>query len=162
MKIEDQVCSLEHAKRFKEFGVTADSVFCYIGDSNPDPKYNVPHDLYYTENANSEVGKSWFDARVPAYTVSELGFMLPDEFFMHFHFPGHLTLASRHYLLRFNGWFFTAKGKRIYGCRYDHKGDSNIATENFYGTEAEAKAGLIIHLLENKLITVEQINKQLI
>lgn len=63
MNIESQVTSFELSKKLKELGVNQESLFCWISD----------FDLEYlpTELRNHLVC-------IPAYTVAELGRMLPD------------------------------------------------------------------------------------
>lgn len=161
MKLSKQVVSLEQAKKLKELGVEQESLFCFIGDDNPDPKYNLPHKLYLTNEAYSEVGAGWYENRIAAFTVAELGVMLPEPFVKRFDFPGYTTPKSKKYEVFFSTWFWDASGKRTFGCRYDHDGNINISLGSSIGCEAEARAALLIHLIENNHITVEAINQRL-
>lgn len=60
MKLEDQVCSLDLAKRLKELGVKQESVFWWRGDRT-EPQWYVAH----------ERGPV-YDVRYAAFTVAEL------------------------------------------------------------------------------------------
>lgn len=87
MQLSDQICSLELAKRLKELGVKQDSLFYY--QNNP---YNNGKDCidlmikeWRDENGenvimNSEYGND-DHPKYPAFTVSELGEMLPNCMF---------------------------------------------------------------------------------
>lgn len=122
MKLEDQVCSLELAKRLKELGVKQESL-ChwyqgvggewYLGDT--------------AEMMNNAVEISHMTApqfnSASAFTVAELGEMLPRGF------------ASHKYG---NNWYSLSRNK---------KRDTEATTE------ADARAKMLIYLLENKLIT---------
>jgi hypothetical protein len=68
-------------KILKHFGITQDSLFCQIGDDNPDPKYNVAYRLYSTTDAYHQVGMSWYEHRIAVFTSSELGMMLGSEMY---------------------------------------------------------------------------------
>lgn len=135
MKLQDQVCAIEQAKKLKDLGVSQVGLFCYIGDSNPDPKYHTPYNLYYAEWANGTVGKSWFDNRLAAFTVAELGIMLPS---------GYESMHN------------TGEGWRC----YDLNGQ-DVMDGYGYVNEVEARADSIIHLLENKITTVAEVNRRL-
>lgn len=146
MNLQDQVISLEQAKRLKELGVVQESLFCFIGDDDPDPRYNMPHKLYLTTEAYSEVGAGWYDSRIAAFTVAELGVMLPGTQNV-ISQPVHIDDLSRGFLcarLITKGTGFDLIGPFLDGL-----------------TEAEARAAMLIHLLENNLITVEEVNNRL-
>jgi len=72
MKLEDQVCSLEYAKRLKELDVKQDSVFCWKNDDEfckSCSKWKItPFEKVKYQNKYQIYS---------AYTVAELGEMLP-------------------------------------------------------------------------------------
>lgn len=77
MKLDKMAISYEHAKQLRELGVLQlHSYACYIGDDNPDPKYNMAQVLYSCNHAYSVCGSSWFESRTAAFTTYELGQML--------------------------------------------------------------------------------------
>ncbi len=127
MTLENQVCSLELAKRLKELGVKQES-FCYwitnTNGHNPWLKWrkNVDCPCEFFTTANVKV-------RYSAFTVAELGEMLPPS-------------------VRVNKEF-DDKNEKIFYVGLHH-GDWRISAD----TEADARAKMLIYLLENKLITV--------
>lgn len=125
MKLENQVVSLELAKRLKELGVKGSSVFWWL---NLADGWKV---LYYDF-------ASEYDPINPiqAWTVAELGEMLPE------------TVSSG------KTW---GGGYRALFVSDAHK----IIHQEDAPTEADARAKMLIHLLENKLITVEEVTARL-
>lgn len=73
MKLEDQVCTLEQAKRLKELGVDARSVFMWAGESEneAEPRYTSGYDW------SDYPCYSGMPIQFPAYTVAELMSLLP-------------------------------------------------------------------------------------
>jgi hypothetical protein len=76
MKLENQVCNLDLAKKLKELGVKQESLFGWVifGDG-----YEKGH-RSYKENyeLRSQESKTYFeDSWISAFTVAELGEMLP-------------------------------------------------------------------------------------
>ncbi len=70
MKLENQVCTLEQAKKLKELGIVQDSLFYHI-ECNP----NVFEIEQIDENSYKNYDKG--DPVFSAFTVAELGEMLP-------------------------------------------------------------------------------------
>lgn len=124
MKLQDQVCTLEQAKRLRELGVTQYSFFWWIKEGGNE--YLL---LHYGMTAN----RTGFSA----YTVAELGEMLPTGFDT---MRTTLTLEKSEWLGYDNDskYFPDAKG---------------------YQTEAQCRAAMLIRLIESNLTTIEQINK---
>ncbi len=112
MKLKDQVCSLELAKKLKELGVPQTGLYFHVQQEgqNPTivPKWRAKRIL------------SWHKEIVSAYTVAELGEMLPK-----------VTSMGN----TFEYWF----------CNYD----GHVTQAN---NEADARAKMLIYLLENNLI----------
>lgn len=136
MDISKQVASLEQAKKLKELGVKCDSYFrwsCGISE----PKQDC---IIASEYSSKSVQRNQY----PAYTVAELGEMLPkrwEEYWTESYNLGH-------------GEWLCDLYKRV--------GDSHSEVElSKYGsTEAEARAAMLIHLLEQGIVKPEQINKK--
>jgi hypothetical protein len=137
MKLQDQCCTLEQAIRLKELGVFAESLGCFIGDPNPDPAFHIPYQFLSYEEAYHECGSSWFDSRIPAYSVAELGVMLPR---LCHSFKG---ISNDDFLCCEN--FIVSESKGLFGS-----------------TEAHVRAMMLIWLIENKIITVEEVNNRLL
>ena len=117
MKLENQVVSLDLAKRLKEVGVKQESLFVWY--TNP-WQHKTGLEIRKKAEENLLVGHADYCA---AFTVAELGEMLPeDESFRIKHTTGECNI-----------W------------RDD---------EVFSGdTETDARAKMLIYLLENKLIS---------
>jgi len=119
MKLEKQICSLEHAKKLKELGVKQESEWIWaimnIGAGQSAYIYNTVGDKGYHR-----------DEHYSAYTVAELGDILKD-------YSGNVEYDGK-----FKKW------RIIYF-------ESSYTTE-IIGSEADARAKLLIYLLENKLL----------
>jgi hypothetical protein len=125
MKLEQQVTSLELSKRLKELGVRQESLFYFFGNKaelEAMRGYGGPEILL-------EGDYSWA-VRVSAFTVAEIGEMLP---------PG---MPSAHG--KGMKWICFNEFKRSPQEGYLMTGD----------TETDARAKMLIYLLENKLITL--------
>lgn len=124
-----QVCTVAQSKRLKELGVNIRPLFWwkYEGSDDAGPKYIL--DL--------------FEGDYPAYTVAELGEMLPSEYG---------TLPDE----------YPEKNKRIYyAVRSSILGSYTPHLLIDYSTEAEARADLLIHLIEQGIVIPEQVNQRL-
>jgi len=69
MRLEDQVCSLELAKRLKALGVKQESAFVWMRDGFSDGKYL----LHERPKIRPDVG-------IAAFTVAEIGELLPSGY----------------------------------------------------------------------------------
>jgi hypothetical protein len=117
MKLENQVVSLDLAKRLKELGVKQESLF-YWHDSeviSDDSRLRVPED-------------------VSAFTVAELGEMLPVN-------------SETKRIAVTNEWYCRFRHWKANGHGYDeYQQDAK--------TEADARAKMLIYLLEKGLIQI--------
>ena len=124
MQLESQVVSLELAKRLKELGVKQESVFAWTAASVY-PETNW--ELWSTGRSVEE----WVsDGRIAAFTVAELGEMLYGRELPH-------SMAGSGYW-ETNEYFDFSDGRQ----RIDAD------------TEADARARMLVYLIENKLITL--------
>lgn len=132
MKLENQVCSLELAKRLKEFGVKQESLFYWHYYMGKESEASVCQSF----GMSSGVFNS-------AFTVAELGEMLPDtikpkgEGIAYFSVEKTDTKSDQIWEVYYE--YFTNEGGRI-GFNAN--------------TEANARAKMLVYLLENKLITL--------
>lgn len=149
MELEKQVCSLELAKRLKELGVKQESLFYWrltyhtsesfnagirvkregiFGDYGleylPKPRYTTA-DVKWNEADLSKL----YETEVSAFTVAELGEMLPE---------GITTYCTN------------IGGK--WGWKSFYIITTAISVVEIFDTEADARAKMCIYLLENKLI----------
>ncbi|UPJ35834.1 hypothetical protein IVB45_02140 [Bradyrhizobium sp. 4] len=120
MKLEQQVCSLDLAKKLKELGVKWESAFSWI------------------EHEDGEWRLLRFGIEgticVAAFTVAELGEMMPGNF------GGHYVLTQKGLM-----------GNRYYSTLMRLQ-DSTEAYKIEEKTEADARAKMLIYAIENKLI----------
>lgn len=129
LELEKQVCGLDSAKRLKELGFVQESLFYWIEEkSYPDGKIL----LLYSKNCIYDTDK------VSAYTVAELGELLPERVNI-----GSILNAFLHVT---KGTLFPNKFTIGYA-------DMDQNTELFHEeNEAEARAKMLISLKENNLI----------
>lgn len=74
MKLEDQVCSLELAKKMKELKIDKESLFYWVYQGDQFDVENKFWDIYEQGDFSPEE-----EFVIPAYTASELADMLPME-----------------------------------------------------------------------------------
>lgn len=132
MKLEQQVVSLELAKKLKELGVKQDSLYVWSQCCN-DPEWNIEAIAWH----NNSTGE-WDDGHIldeskifSAFTVAELGEMFPDFWTIMWQgdkVPPHSLIVITN---------------EENGKRYQERADD---------TEADARAKMLIYLLENKMI----------
>jgi hypothetical protein len=151
MQLEDQVCTVAQSEKFYGLGIINAWLSWTVDELNKCwclSKLRV--------EAGELINKANDSNRIfyPAFTVAELGLMLPYRYL-------NATAASRG---RFKGsWFHVWKCPEEYvdhtflGWGYRVKKDEAIHTK----TEAEARAAVLIHLIETKQVTAEEINKRL-
>ena len=72
MKIENQVCTLEQAKKLMALGVTAEPLYWHVIDIDPLTPMDIIQKWQHSNFDQCE--------KYPAYTVAELGVMLPPMF----------------------------------------------------------------------------------
>ena len=124
MKLEDQVCSLELAKRLKELGVKQESYFCWqpigkVGNGGTFENTGTCRLVRYEDQRGAYAYSKTF----AAFTVADLGEMLP-IFYSQFRYapppPDHEVVCDGH----------------------SERAD----------TEANARAKMLVYLLEQGII----------
>lgn len=142
MNIEQQVTSLELSKHLKELGVKQESIFKWILSKHPTESCEAPLIQYTIGNEDykeTPIHDGWTLTSYSAFTASELGEMLPASIS-----PQSGSSEEKPIIMQksHEGTFY------IYGQKVN--GSTNlIFGEN---TEADARAKMLIYLLENKLI----------
>ena len=123
MKLEDQVVSLELAKKLRDLGVKQESYFWWYEHGEPEWEGEI----------ETFVGRQIEKASplFAAFTTGELGEMLPTNF------------KSEKVDLGHGGKLHWTCWSGDYGNPYERE-----------DTEADARAKMLIYLLENKLITL--------
>lgn len=172
MKLSDQVTSLELSKKLKELGVKQESLFDWwvnhsFPEANKPEKYNEGH----WKSISYEVHASWLgndnkrwghnDKLCSAFTVAELGEML----------PGVIETENAAYANRKhpnkgmrNAYYLLSTGRSDpetkdswFDCVYqDASQPDDTLLLNYVEaeTEADARAKMLIYLLEAKLMTL--------
>ncbi|MCK5016595.1 MAG: hypothetical protein KAS32_05915 [Candidatus Peribacteraceae bacterium] len=127
MKLEDQVCSLELSQKLKELGVKQESRYVWVDLADPRQSYGS---MYKLKSSSTGWNKPF-----SAFTVAELGEML--ELYLH------------------KSWK-NANDNWMCSCLVDEKvDDENTYSKEIFEeakTEADARAKMLIYLIENKLI----------
>lgn len=146
MKIEEQVCTLEQAKKLKKLKLSQDSYFQW--------KCNNVQNVVVEKTMTDMIDRSLptLNKNYAAFTVSELGVMLPIE-------------VKNAYL----NYRFDHMGDYHVQYMIDNKEEQDLVlvhndflvwkTSNI--SEAQARATMLIYLLENNLITSEEVNNRL-
>lgn len=116
MKLTDQVCSLELAKRLKELGVRQESAFYWVFNPFGDKNYKLSFFGCKVQSDNFDI--------VSAFTVAELGEMLPRGFWLVTFFHSLEIQVS----------------------------DMAISNVKQAETEANARAKMLIHLIEKGIV----------
>lgn len=126
MKLEEQVCSLDLAKRLKELGIEQESLYYWYKFSDP-----IGWEI-------CGYRKEWIKQQdVSAFTVAELGEML----------PGKIKEQGKTFFLDFKkdvvdgNWLVAYENDSAY-----------VHTFSWIATEADTRAEMLEYLLENKLI----------
>lgn len=140
MKLEDQVCSLELAKKLVELDVEVEPYFCWyeIDDRYTTLNHDTVGEVRWVvgQYIKGEYASEWY----PAYTVAELGELIKapnngDDVFCDF-----LTHEVRVWL---------ASPEADYDYPAPQEGSCFAAD-----TEADARAKMLIYLIENNLMEV--------
>lgn len=127
MEIQNQVCTKQQGEKLYSLGIQFAGSYFYWHFGSVSETWVI---------VNKEESNIFPSADYPAFTVAELGVMLP---------------ALSH------SW--VTKGNSYFNCSDNFNvGISIVFCEN---TEAEARAALLIYLLEEKVITPEEVNQKL-
>lgn len=140
MKLEDQVCSLELAKRLKSLGVSQESAFYWclttIGMKLVFQTETIAKGarLSYIYAIYGETGYECTDKDIfaSAFTVAELGEMLPLGYVSYLHNKGHFPFWE------------TCKIEE----NHVHFGTPHFHNDLRADTEANARAKMLIYLIE--------------
>jgi hypothetical protein len=147
MKLEDQVCSLELAKKLKELGVKQESYFYWV-EWGTDKALRVFHGEIRTAEPITRIAS--------AYTVAELGEMLPKKLENHYK-------VKTMYPFKKGGvvWLRCYFNERSSEAGVSYNGYMNLKNKEYdseqywHGeladTEADARAKMLIYLIENNL-----------
>jgi len=131
MNLEDQVCSLELAKKLKELGVKQKSFFYYelISLTN---EYHVSWDF--------SDGKGEYSS----FTVAELLELLPFEIFNNFNYGLVIKKSYNDFEVIYDTYTIDGDDNRNFQLKYE-----------FDKNPANACAKMLIYLIENNLINID-------
>jgi hypothetical protein len=131
MKLEQQVCSLQLAQELKELGVKQESAFQWL--QYPHTRKGLPNEWEVTYGNQPEGNTLW----VSAFSVAELGEMLAQ-------YPQHSF-----------GTGYNKSRRSWGGSLFINEQEDRYEDVTFHwsDTEADARAKMLIYLLENNLLT---------
>jgi hypothetical protein len=138
MNIENQVCTLEQAQKLKELGIAQNMCYFYWERCPLEQRHTVkPFDDVIDSNligSGNELPVTAFSA----FTVAEMGVLLPG------HIGADLDIAMD--IENFNDQFYVCYPsiKTVWG-----------------DTEAEARANMLIYMIETGKLTDQEINQRL-
>lgn len=136
MKLEQQVTSLELSKKLQDLGVKQESLYDWVVDSS-----KLPQVLMHSTGI-----ATWGEVICSAFTVAELGELLPN----------YIERNGEVFNLETNPACYL-DGKTTYGewsvgyWKHGQNGGAKGITEVLDENEANARAKMLIYLLENKL-----------
>ncbi len=135
MTLEKQVVSLELAKKLKELGMRQKSLFAWYREATGEARHLTSEQFYLSEILRTP-------SEASAFTVAELGEML----------PGSRSFRNSSWL---EYWKYDVGSWTIELKRYVENGAAIETLMNVQAvTEADARAKMLICLLENKSITL--------
>ena len=153
MKLEQQVCSLKLAKKLKELGVERESYFYWT-------KRTDKKQLFVEEYIVCQGKMPENDDEFPAFTVAELGEMIPRRITDQDQTLSGVKGKSYYLTLSFysddysnenltTGWSLNYIGTKVEVCSDTLNNSAGIY---YTGTMADVYAKMLIYLLENNLI----------
>jgi hypothetical protein len=160
MKLESQVITKDQAKILKELGINAEAIWYWVytkRDGMVSTQAGVCHKEWAKEIINDNEGDEFDHEMAPAYSVAELGVLLPDIFWDKQWYSISNAGGDK------NGVYIEPPNSFSV-----HIGETTASmdSEPFDGfchpTEAQARAVYLIHLLENRSIASEDCNKRLL
>ena len=140
MKLKDIVCDLEYAEKLKELGLVKEGIFKYynppIVDNRP---YEVSDEFELTDSPSYTIAPHFNP--INTYTVAEFGEMLPE--YIEYN-DTEIFLTS----YKVDGSYESIYSNVVTGKEIFHKSDPK---------EANARAKLLIWLIENKHVNPEEL-----
>lgn len=151
MELKKQCISLNQSKRLKELGIEQNSIFMWVHSKTPNivSSNNGIHLFVSAKDIIDDNDGDKFDSEMcSAFLVSEIGAMLPPEM---------IKIEGK------NRFICSYKGVtgEVYFCDYSNGRDGKYFHLHQGDTEAEARAAMLIYLLENNIITPADCNKRL-
>jgi len=146
MELQKQVVSLELAKKLKELGFKQESLFAWL--------FNEKQNKFIIVGHSTEVSNNFYVGKelISAYTVAELGEMLPKELYLPYKTRGtdKFSNKKRKYP-QHPHCFFGGITDHNFQINYVGGGSQERISKNS-DSEANARATMLIFLKENNLI----------
>lgn len=133
MKLEEQIVSLEYAEKLKRLGLEKESYFCWWVDVVGGPEIIRQIEI---ESRYPSMG----GYHISAFTVAELGKILPKYIVKEGHRPYDFVSSKEGF-----------NGKVEWSVRYEN---GEAFMQQSESSEADARAKMLIYLLENNLLCV--------
>lgn len=144
MRLTDQVCSLEQARRLHELGINQESQFYFVQENTPTnpnmilygyPQESIPIILVYGKRSHLSTANVYLE--YSAFNVSELGVMLPY-------------------------WYCSLQmGKGGFACCYIPTLGVDFTNQKGHVTEAQARAEVLIALIERDIYSSNCVNEEI-
>lgn len=158
MKIENQVCSLEQAKRLKELGVVQHSAFYHykqiVNGVSEVRIYPLFHEDFGRHAKNESLDRALSgDSKneiYSAFTIAELGIILPHNFISHRHDP---KVSDNYWVVKLD---YNSE------CDVCAQAHPTIHFNSESQTESCSRAAMLIYLLENGTVTADDVNATLL
>jgi len=141
MKLEDQACSVELAKKLNELGVGQDSEFYWRKYSLAEKPALFQLGGFKRIGADLAVLSGSLEYEYSAFSVAELGEMLPKTLPTECHHTYDLEIRFTHL-----GW----------EIRYEADCNGSVKKITHDISEANARGKMLIYLLENKLTEMKE------
>ena len=154
MELKNQLCTIEQGKRFEELEVKAESYFLWIVyvshayNAAKTSKPNLsPHVDLISFKEIDDYDREYIDIMgiYPAYSAAELGVMLPER----------IKIRHSKYIKGFEYEYKEWSAFYVYYSDFSNECERKFLFDSKH--EAHAKADLLIHLLEQKLIKPENL-----
>ena len=151
MRIEQQVASVSQCKKLKELGVKQSGLFSWLYN-NYSGEYEISKQnveaLQLLAKSNTDSWKERIDKGIfSAWTASELAEILP------YRLRDELKSENPHLRIYRGGNQWSVKYHNTFSRPYVQTGDVESLVEGLANT--------LIHIIEHKLISVEEINSKL-
>ena len=144
MDLTQQVCSLKYARKLQELGVKQDSLWYWISIGILNNKH-VGWRLELSHNCNCEeplIAQEYYSA----YTVAELGELLPFKIYSN-PIPNPFELKINKLENKWEVYYLAYESREL--------NNTDLCPTINANTEANARASMLIYLLENNLTKQE-------
>jgi len=157
MNLEQLCTSLELSKKLKELGIKQRAIFCW---QKPDD-----NDWYLTQRDETgweflEHAPQFKDKVIAAFTAGELGIVLPSNIII----PSCYDINPTGELLRLAINLFKINDEFCSMYEIGKLDSSNIVipdSEVTRDNEVNSRAKLLVYLIENNIVTIEDINAKI-